>query len=105
PWATSSPSCGGSSMPETSRGILDWLEHAGRRPEGGPRFVDRAEKATSLGWAEVRERALTACGGLQALGIEPGDRVALVFPTGIDFFTAFFGAQLAGAVPVPLYTP
>src|SRR3954470_1045401 len=89
-------------MPE---GILDWLEQAGRRPEGGLRFVDRAERATWFGWREVRERALAVCGGLQALGVEPGDRVALVFPTGIEFFAAFFGAQLAGAVPVPLYPP
>jgi len=89
-------------------GILDWLERAGRRPsrpEGGLRFVDRAERATWFGWAEVRDRALAACGGMQALGIERGDRVALVFPTGIDFFAAFFGALLAGAVPVPLYPP
>jgi fatty-acyl-CoA synthase len=90
-------------MPET--GILDWLERAGRQPEGGLRFVDRAENATWFGWAEVRGRALTVCGGLQALGIERGDRVALVFPTGIDFFAALFGALLAGAVPVPLYPP
>jgi fatty-acyl-CoA synthase len=90
-------------MPET--GLLDWLERAGRRPEGGLRFVDRAENATWFGWTEVRERALTVCGGLQALGIERGDRVALVFPTGIDFFAALFGALLAGAVPVPLYPP
>ncbi|MFY9820382.1 MAG: fatty acyl-AMP ligase [Thermoanaerobaculia bacterium] len=92
-------------MPEAPEGLLDWLERAGRRPEGGLRFVDRAERATWFGWAEVRERALTACGGMQALGVEPGDRVALVFPTGIEFFAAFFGALLAGAVPVPLYPP
>jgi acyl-CoA synthetase (AMP-forming)/AMP-acid ligase II len=91
--------------PEISGGILDWLERAGRRPEGGLRFVDRAERAAWFGWAEVRERALAACGGVQALGIERGDRVALVFPTGIEFFAAFFGALLAGAVPVPLYPP
>lgn len=92
-------------MPEMSEGILDWLARAGRRLEGGLRFVDRAETATWFGWAEVRKRAQDACGGMQALGIEHGDRVALVFPTGIEFFAAFFGALLAGAVPVPLYPP
>ncbi|HSS75367.1 MAG TPA: AMP-binding protein [Thermoanaerobaculia bacterium] len=92
-------------MPERPEGILDWLEQAGRRPEGGLRFVDRTETATWFGWAEIREQARAACGGMQALGIERGDRVALIFPTGIDFFAAFFGALLAGAVPVPLYPP
>jgi fatty-acyl-CoA synthase len=85
--------------------LLDYLERAGRHPEGGLRFVDRAERASWLGWAEVRDRALAVRGGLQALGIARGERVALVFPTGPEFFDAFFGALLAGAVPVPLYPP
>ncbi|HEX9943751.1 MAG TPA: fatty acyl-AMP ligase [Thermoanaerobaculia bacterium] len=85
--------------------IHDWLRRAGRHPEGGLRFLDRNERETWFGWGEVGERALAVCGGLQALGIERGDRVALVFPTGIEFFDAFFGTLLAGAVPVPLYPP
>ena len=85
--------------------ITDWLAAAGRHPEGGLRFVDRSERATWFGWGEVRERALAVCGGLLSLGVRRGDRVALVFPTGIEFFEGFFGALLAGAVPVPLYPP
>jgi acyl-CoA synthetase (AMP-forming)/AMP-acid ligase II len=85
--------------------LLDYLERAGRLSEGGLRFVDRNENATWFGWAEVRDRALVVAAGLLALGIEKGDRVALVYPTGIEFFEAFFGAILAGAVPVPLYPP
>src|SRR5947208_9795278 len=85
--------------------INDWLAAAGRHPEGGLRFVDRSEAATWFGWGEVRERALAVCGGLLSLGVRKGDRVALVFPTGIEFFEGFFGALLAGAVPVPLYPP
>ncbi|MYC81972.1 MAG: AMP-binding protein [Acidobacteria bacterium] len=41
----------------------------------------------------------------QRAGVQPGDRIALMLPTGADFFPAFFGAVLAGAVPVPLYPP
>jgi fatty-acyl-CoA synthase len=85
--------------------LNDWLLAAGRRPEGGLRFVDRSEAATWFGWGEVRERSLAVCNGLRSLGLRRGDRVALVFPTGIGFFDAFFGALLAGAVPVPLYPP
>ncbi|HET9211052.1 MAG TPA: fatty acyl-AMP ligase [Thermoanaerobaculia bacterium] len=85
--------------------INDWLAAAGHHPEGGLRFVDRSEAATWIGWGEVRERALAVCGGLLSLGVRKGDRVALIFPTGIEFFEGFFGTLLAGAVPVPLYPP
>src|SRR5207302_1859713 len=44
-------------------------------------------------------------GALRELGIRAGDRVAIVLPTGEDFMDAFFGALLAGAIPVPLYPP
>ncbi len=85
--------------------LNDYLERITGRPDGGLRFLDRSEKAHQVGWAEVRDRARAVCGGLQALGVQYGDRVALVFPTGLDFFAAFFGILLAGAVPAPLYPP
>ena len=69
-----------------TRTINDWLAAAGRRPEGGLRFVDRSEAATWFGWGEVRERALAVCGGLREPRVRRGDRVALIFPTGIEFF-------------------
>ncbi|KVW99497.1 AMP-binding protein, partial [Thiobacillus denitrificans] len=34
-----------------------------------------------------------------------GDRVAIMLPTGREFFAAFYGALYAGCVPVPLYPP
>jgi acyl-CoA synthetase (AMP-forming)/AMP-acid ligase II len=85
--------------------LNDWLERAGQSSKGGLRFIDREERERWMGWTEVREQATAVCGGLQALGVERGDRVALVFPTCPEFFAAFFGALLAGAVPVPLYPP
>ena len=83
----------------------DLLRRASSSVDTGLRFLDRRERATWIPWREVHDRALTACGRLQALGIAPGDRVALVYPTSADFFDAFFGVLLAGAVPVPLYPP
>ncbi|TIU65843.1 MAG: fatty acyl-AMP ligase, partial [Mesorhizobium sp.] len=43
--------------------------------------------------------------GLISRNVEPGDRVALMLPTSLDFFSAFFGILYAGAVPVPIYPP
>ena len=71
----------------------------------GLRFLDRCERPTLVPWAEVYRRALRVCGGLQRLGVRPGDRVALIFPTGPEFFDGYFGAILAGVVPCPLYPP
>jgi fatty-acyl-CoA synthase len=85
--------------------VNDYLLRAGRHAGGGLRFVDRAEQERWVGWGELREQALTVGAGLAALGMARGERVALVFPTGEEFFAALFGVLLAGAVPVPLYPP
>jgi acyl-CoA synthetase (AMP-forming)/AMP-acid ligase II len=71
----------------------------------GLRFLDRRESETFVAWREVAERAERVAGALRALGVAPGERVALIFPTGIEFFDAFFGTLLARAVPSPLYPP
>ena len=81
------------------------LERASERSDVGLRFLDRAERVTVFPWSEVWRRAMKTSGRLHRAGIEPGDRVALIYPTSIDFIDAFFGTILAGAVPVPLYPP
>jgi acyl-CoA synthetase (AMP-forming)/AMP-acid ligase II len=68
-------------------------------------FVDGDERERRLGWSEVRRRARRAAASLAGAGVRPGDRVAIVLPTCPEFFDAFLGTQLAGAVPVPLYPP
>lgn len=73
--------------------------------ECGVRFLDRNERAEFLTYADLRERAQDTGRGLQELGVEPGDRVAIVLPTGPTFYDAFFGCVMVGAVPVPLYPP
>lgn len=44
-------------------------------------------------------------GALRAEGVGPGDTVAIMLPTGRDYFDAFTGVLLAGATPVPIYPP
>src|SRR5437870_10776073 len=47
-------------------------------------------------------RALRAAGGFAALGIEPGDAVALVLRNDFPFFEASYAAQMLGAYCVPV---
>jgi acyl-CoA synthetase (AMP-forming)/AMP-acid ligase II len=81
------------------------LARAATSPDTGLRFVDRHENASFVSWAEVAADARQTARGLLARGLGRGERVALVFPTGREFFAGFFGALLAGGVPVPLYPP
>jgi fatty-acyl-CoA synthase len=86
--------------------LLTRLERTAATATGkGLVFVDRHEHETFISWKDVYARAASVAGGLYALGVGPGDTVAVVAPTGPAFFDAFFGALLAGALPVPLYPP
>jgi fatty-acyl-CoA synthase len=56
-------------------------------------------------YAELREDAIRAAHRLKALGIQPGQRVALIAETAAEFIALFFGAMYAGVWPVPLPLP
>ncbi|MCP1726784.1 1-acyl-sn-glycerol-3-phosphate acyltransferase [Natronospira proteinivora] len=58
-----------------------------------------------LSYAELRDGAAELAAGLRDKGVGPGDRVALMLPTSLEFFFAFHGVMWAGGVPVPLYPP
>ncbi|MFL6762663.1 MAG: fatty acyl-AMP ligase [Sphingomicrobium sp.] len=81
---------------------LDYAAQGAR----GLNFHDaRGTLTRAYTYAELREDALVAARRLVALGIRPGDRIALVAETGAEFATVFFGAVYAGAWPVPLPLP
>ncbi len=90
------------SGPET---LAQLLERAATFTGTGLRFLDRRERSSRSSWAEIHEASREVGAGLAGLGVRRGDCVALVYPTGPEFFHAFFGILAAGAVPVPLYPP
>ncbi len=85
--------------------VLEW--HAAQHPDRLHLTVlqDEATILGSLTYTELASRARAVAHGLIARDVAPGDRVALMLPTSIDFFIAFFGILYAGAVPVPIYPP
>jgi acyl-CoA synthetase (AMP-forming)/AMP-acid ligase II len=81
------------------------LAGAAAQSRDGLTFVDAREQEQVLSWGEVYGRARQVAAALMARGVGPGERVAIMLPTCPGFVDAFFGAALAGAVPVPLYPP
>lgn len=55
-------------------------------------------------FGQLAVEAETTARGLIALGVRPGDHVAILVPNGADFLRAFFGVSMAGAVAVTLNT-
>jgi long-chain acyl-CoA synthetase len=50
----------------------------------------------------LREKAVRLASALQAKGIQPGDRVAMMFMNQKEYLVGFFGVLYAGAVVVPI---
>ena len=55
-------------------------------------------------YKELRERARSAAGAMQALGIGRGDHVAILMGNDEKWLALFYGAALIGAVTVPVNT-
>ena len=84
--------------------VLRW--HAERTPQRRYlTFYAGDDARETLSYGELYAGALEVAGGLQARDIQPGQVIALMLPSGTDFFFAFYGILLAGAVPAPLYPP
>ena len=52
-------------------------------------------------YGELQRQIEAFAANLQAIGVRPGDRVAIMLPNVPQFVVAFFGALRAGAVVVP----
>ena len=64
-----------------------------------------AEPLRDLTYARVGELARAQAAGLDALGIGPGERVAVVSHNSARLLTSFFGVSGFGRVLVPIYHP
>src|SRR3954454_9451288 len=57
----------------------------------------------SLTWSELRDRSDALAGGLAALGVTPGDTVALMLGNSPEFHVADLAAMTLGATPFSIY--
>ena len=74
----------------------------GIRSTTDPQGTFLLSRGQAITYGEVDRKAEALAAALHNLGIEPGDRVALVLPACPEFVIAMFGAAKLGATIVPL---
>jgi len=80
--------------------LPDWLTH---RARALPRVTAIARgRRRGLSYAALYEYAVRQANALVAAGVAPGERVAVIAGTSVDFVVAMHATSLAGAVFVPL---
>ncbi len=96
-----------SEVPVAAQTLVEVLQHYARTNPNRPHIylqqIDEEEQVIT--YSQLYENATACAYGLRQLGIQPGDKVAIMLPTSKDFFYAFFSSLLIGAVPVPVYPP
>ena len=76
------------------------LRHA---TEHGDEIAFRTLEGETWTWREYLDRAARFAGGLQALGVQRGDRIVMMLRNRLEFHVADVGALLAGATPISIY--
>jgi acyl-CoA synthetase (AMP-forming)/AMP-acid ligase II/acyl carrier protein len=102
---TAQPAVAAAAQARTLVEVLEW--HVARNPDRRHVTVLQDERTVlaTMTYGELSQGARKVAAGLMARDVVAGDRVALMLPTGADFFTAFFGILYTGAVPVRIYPP
>ena len=103
------PSRAAAELPLDVGTLVDALEwHASVHPDRvHVRLLgdDPSVPDATLSYATLRDRARSIAAGLAASDVLPGESVAIMLPTSVEYFAVFMGVLFAGAVPVPLYPP
>lgn len=67
-------------------------------------LVDGEIEGKHLTYQRLLQEAKAISAKLQSL-VLPGERVLLIYPSGLEFVTGFFGCLLAGVVAIPVNSP
>jgi len=93
----------GSCAAETLLAALDW--HAALHPNRLQVHLYNEVGEEELCYAAIRRGAAAYASRLAGHGLQPGQAVAIMLPTGRDYLFSFFAILMAGGIPVPLYPP
>ena len=82
-------------------GLATMMHEAAARHPQAEALVDGDQRWT---WRQLEDAGMRIAQGLQRLGVNPGDRVALLMGNRAEFVLALYGIARLGAVAVPMST-
>jgi long-chain acyl-CoA synthetase len=88
-------------MPDAPRNVSDLVAAAAAQVPDHLAFVEAATDV-ALSWSRLDAAVDAEARRLLDEGVRPGDRVAILLPTGIRFVIALFGVLRAGGTAVPM---
>ncbi|WP_223421268.1 fatty acyl-AMP ligase [Tateyamaria pelophila] len=87
------------------RSFPEALDYAAQGDTGVNFFTGRGEINEVLPYRDLRLQSLQLAQQLIALGLEPGDRVAIIAESDGDFLRVFAACQYASLIPMPVPLP
>ena len=84
--------------------VAMFLARAGERGEAPFLWARRDGQWRSTSWAETARQVAGLAASLARIGLQPGDRVALVSENRPEWLIADLAIMAAGCVTVPTYT-
>lgn len=89
---------------QTLMEVLRW--HVARHPDRPHIQLYRDDgNGKVITYAELEAGAEKVAAVLQQHKLKAAEPVAIMLPTGADYFFSFFGILMAGGIPVPIYPP
>ncbi len=88
---------------DTLLAALEW--HVAMHPDRLQVHLYAENGEEELSYLAVWRGAAGYASRLAERGLQPGQTVAIMLPTGRDYLFSFFGILMAGGIPVPLYPP
>ena len=79
-----------------------WLVRAASNTPGAPAIVGDGQR---LSYSELAERVAALAGGLKAVGLGPGDVVAVQLPNRVEYLVSYLAICAIGGVMTTLYVP
>ena len=95
------------SVPHTAETLVQALKHHVAAHPDRPhiRLYSDEDEGPVITYGQLWQGAEQIAAGLQQHGLNSGESVLIMLPTGCEYFYSFFGVLLAGGVPVPVYPP